>query len=61
MFMITSCEAGMSLGGRCAHHFSIRMIMDGGPSLYSSLGNGEVRDAMLEDERSATDLGLVEA
>ncbi len=35
--------------------------MDDGPDLYSSLGNGEVRDAMLEDGRSATDVDIVEA
>jgi hypothetical protein len=51
----------MSSGGRCAHYFSARMIMDCGPEFHSALGNGEVRDAMLEDDRSATDLDLVEA
>ncbi len=50
----------MLSGGRCAHRFSTRMIMDDVPDLYSSLGNGEVRDAMIEGSRSATDLGVFE-
>lgn len=35
--------------------------MDWAPDFYSALDNGEVRDAMLEDGRSATDFDIVEA